>query len=92
MSAYVGMDLDKNSDDVVEAIVNALKAQGDAVVADDMGVFVKVKVPGRLILRREDVEKTLGREWSMDELHVCMASYFGYIKEWDEEHIEISWG
>ncbi len=92
MSSYVGMDLDKNADDVVHAIVSALKTQGNSVMMDDMGAFIKVKVPERLFLRRVDIEEELGREWSMDELHVCMASYFGFIKEWDEEHIEISWG
>ncbi len=92
MEEYVGMDLDKNAGDMISAIIEALQESDERVVADDLGVFIKVRAPGRMELRREAVEDKLGRVWSMDDLQVCMASYFGYIQDWDEDHVIIAWG
>ncbi|MDI3328643.1 MAG: MmoB/DmpM family protein [Alicyclobacillaceae bacterium] len=88
---YVGMDLDKNGGPVVEAIIEAIRADNPEVELVDFNIYVKVKSPWKLLLRREKVEEYLGREWTMDELHVFMSSYFGFIDEWDEDHLVIRW-
>lgn len=88
---YVGMDLDKNGGPVVDAIVEAIQADNPGVELVDFNIYVKVKSPLKLLLRREKVEEALGRDWSMDELHVFMSSYFGFIEEWDEDHLVIRW-
>ncbi|MGA8943893.1 MAG: MmoB/DmpM family protein [Thermoactinomyces sp.] len=90
-AAYVGMDLDTSGGDVVEAIIEAVKKDNEGVVVEDFTVFKKVKAPGKLLLRRETVEECLGREWEMDSLQLFMSSYFGFIRNWDEEQMIIHW-
>ncbi|WP_134703374.1 MmoB/DmpM family protein [Ammoniphilus sp. YIM 78166] len=89
--AYVGMDLDTSGGDIVRAIIEAVQADNEGVVVEDYTVYKKVKSPGHMVLRRETVEECLGRDWDMDGVHLYMTSYFGFIEDWDEEQLIISW-
>lgn len=89
--AYVGMDLDTSGGDIVRAIIDAIQEDNAGVMVEDYAVYKKVKCPGRLVLRRETVEECLGRDWDMDGIQIYMASYFGFIEDWDEDHLIISW-
>lgn len=89
--AYVGMDLDTSGGDVIHAIIGAVEKDNEGVVVEDFMVYKKVKAPQRLILKRETVEECLGREWDMDDIHLFMSSYFGFIQDWDEEQLIIGW-
>jgi phenol hydroxylase P2 protein len=84
-TAYVGLDLDSSGGDVVEAIINAAIEDNEGVEVEDYITFKKIKAPQRLIIRKESVVEHLGRDWSLDELQIFMASYFGFIEEQDEE-------
>jgi phenol hydroxylase P2 protein len=84
-TAYVGLDLDSSGGDVVEAIITAAIEDNEGVEVEDYITFKKVKAPERLIIRKESVEEHLGRDWSLDELQIFMASYFGFIEEQDED-------
>jgi len=89
--AYVGMDLDTSGGDVVQAIIEAIERDNEGVVVEDYHVYKKVKAPHQLILKRETVEECLGRDWDMDGVHLFMASYFGFIHDWDEDQLIIQW-
>ncbi|MCL6625362.1 MmoB/DmpM family protein [Alicyclobacillus shizuokensis] len=88
---YVGVDLDKNGGAVTDAVVEAIQQDNPGVELVDFNIYVKVKAPQRMIIRRQLVEDILGRNWDLQELHMVMASYFGFIEEWDEEKLVIRW-
>lgn len=90
-ASYVGFDLDKNGGSAVEAIIEAIRQDNEGTVVDDFGVYYKVKAPARLIIKRESVEEFLGQDWEMDQMHIHMASYFGFLEEWDEDQIILQW-
>lgn len=89
--AYVGMDLDTSGGEIVRAIIEAIQTDNEGVIVEDYVVHKKVKAPGQLVLRRETVEECLGDDWSMDGVHLYMSSYFGFIEDWDEDRLIISW-
>jgi phenol/toluene 2-monooxygenase (NADH) P2/A2 len=89
--AYVGMDLDTSGGDVVRAIISAIEEDNEGVVVEDFSVFKKVKSPGKLVLKRGSVEEHLGQDFDMDQVHIFMSSYFGFIADWDEEQLIIEW-
>lgn len=89
--AYVGMDLDTSGGSVVQAIIEAVEKDNEGTVVEDYMVYKKVKCPGQLVLRRETVEDCLGQDWEIDGLHLYMSSYFGFIKDWDEDQLIIHW-
>ncbi len=88
---YVGIDMDSSAGAVIDAIVEAAKEFNAEVEVDNFSTFIKIKAPNELIIKRELVEEHLGRDWSMDELHIYMASYFGFMEEMDEEQLVIRW-
>jgi len=88
---YVGIDLDSSGGDVIEALIEAAKEENTGVEVDNFSTFIKLKAPNQLIIKRNLVEEHLGRDWSMDELHIYMASYFGFMEEMDEEQLVIRW-
>ncbi len=89
--AYVGMDLDTSGGSIVSAIIAAIQEDNEGVVVDDYMVYKKVKVPGKMVLKRETVEEHLGADFDMDQVHIVMSSCFGFITEWDEEQLTIEW-
>lgn len=89
--AYVGMDLDTSGGAIVTAIIAAIEEDNEGTVVEDYMVYKKVKVPQKLILKRETVEEHLGADFDMDQLHIYMSSCFGFITDWDEEQIVIEW-
>ena len=89
--AYVGMDLDTSGGSIVTAIIAAIEEDNEGTVVEDYMVYKKVKVPQRLVLKRETVEEHLGADFDMDQLHIYMSSCFGFITDWDEEQIIVEW-
>ena len=47
--------------------------------------------PAASSITRESVEERLGREWETHEFQLAIVSYFGHIKEWDDDEIVIAW-
>ena len=89
--AYVGIDLDTSGGGIVTAIIAAIEEDNEGVIVEDFSVYKKVKVPGKLVLNRETVEEHLGADFEMDQVHIFMSSYFGFITDWDEEQLTIEW-
>ena len=89
--AYVGMDLDTSGGSIVIAMIAAIQEDNEDVIVEDFMVYKKVKAPGKMVLKRETVEEHLGADFEMDQVHMVMSSCFGFIKDWDEEHLIIQW-
>ena len=89
--AYVGMDLDTSGGSIVTAMIAAIEEDNEGVIVEDFMVYKKVKAPGKMVLKRETVEEHLGADFEMDQVHMVMCSCFGFIKDWDEEHLMIEW-
>jgi phenol/toluene 2-monooxygenase (NADH) P2/A2 len=89
--AYVGIDLDTSAGSLVPALIAAIEEDNDGVIVEDFAVYKKVKAPGKMVINRETVEEHLGADFEMDQVHMVMSSCFGFIKDWDEEHLIIQW-
>lgn len=89
--AYVGLDLNTSGGDVITAIIEAIKEDNEGVVVEEFLGFTKVKAPKKMVINRETVEEYFGQDFDMDQLHIFMASYFGFIGDWDEDQLIIEW-
>jgi phenol hydroxylase P2 protein len=86
---FVAVDIQKNEEgwNVLQAI---LKDNTGAKI-DDFPGYYKVKHPEKLLIRRETVEKIMGRPWDTQEFNLVIISYAGNFAEWDDEKILIQW-
>jgi phenol hydroxylase P2 protein len=85
----VGVDLQESEQN--RAVIEAIEADNAEAAVNHMPGMVRVTSPGRLVIRRESVEERLGREWETHEFQLAIISYFGHIKEWDDDEIVIAW-
>lgn len=82
----VGVDIQES-----EANRSVVEATNDGCTVQHMPGLVRITAPGRLVVTRESVEERLGREWETHEFQLAIVSYFGHIKEWDDDEIVIAW-
>ncbi len=59
---------------------------GKTIRVDDKLAYVRIDCEGELILRRETLERALGRPFRMSELEVELGSFAGRI-ETTEDHV-----
>ncbi len=86
----VGVDLQESNDDN-RRVVEAIEQDNLEVVVTHLPGIIKVQTPGPLVVRRETVERLLGREWETHEFQMAIVSYYGHIAEWDDDQIVIRW-
>jgi phenol hydroxylase P2 protein len=85
----VGVDLQEN--DANRPVIEAIEADNEDCKVNHMPGLIRISAPGRLVINRETVEEKLGREWETHEFQLAIVSYFGHIKEWDDDQIVIQW-
>ena len=85
----VGVDIQES--EANRSVVEAIEATNDGCTVQHMPGRVRITAPGRLVVTRESVEERLGREWETHEFQLAIVSYFGHIKEWDDDEIVIAW-
>ena len=85
----VGVDIQES--EANRSVVEAIEATNDGCTVKHMPGLVRISAPGRLVVTREAVEERLGREWETHEFQLAIVSYFGHIKEWDDDEIVIAW-
>ncbi len=68
--------------DITEAVIEAAHDDnpGKHIRVDDKIAYVRIDTEGELILRRETLERTLGRPFRMAELEVNLGSFAGRIE------------
>ncbi len=89
-TATAGADAYKNNrvgpvlrtSDITEAVIEAAHDDnpGKTIRVDDKIAYVRIDTEGELILRRETLERTLGRPFRMAELEVNLGSFAGRIE------------
>jgi hypothetical protein len=78
--------------DEAEAVALAARDAQDTVVIDRNAAVLIVSAPGRLEIDPAAVREHLGRDdWAGEDIQVIMASYFGFIKQLDDERIVLEW-
>lgn len=67
---------------LTEAVVEAAEEDnpGKQIRVDDKGAYVRIDCEGEFILRRESLERALGRPFRMSELEVELGSFAGRIE------------
>ena len=85
----VGVDIQENEQN--RAVIEAIEADNAEATVRHMPGLVRISAPGRLVINRETVESRLGREWETHEFQLAIVSYFGHIKDWDDDQILIAW-
>lgn len=85
----VGVDLQENDEN--RAVIAAIELDNLGCGVQHMPGLVRITNPGRMVINRETVEAQLGREWETHEFQLAIVSYFGHIKEWDDDQIIIQW-
>ncbi len=68
--------------DITEGVIEAAHEDnpGKQIHVDDKIAYVRIDTDGELILRRETLERTLGRPFRMAELEVNLGSFAGRIE------------
>jgi len=85
----VGVDIHESETN--RAVVEAIEADNADCAVQHLPGLVRITAPGRLVVNRVTVEDRLGREWETHEFQMAIVSYFGHIKEWDDDEIVIAW-
>ncbi len=75
-----------------DAVVEAALESNPGLILDQNAAVVIVSAPGRLEIDPAAVRAHLGRDdWTGPDLQVIMASYFGFISQFDDERIVLEW-
>lgn len=85
----VGVDIQEN--EMNRAVVEAIEETNPACTVQHMPGLVRITCPGRLVITQESVADKLGRDWETHEFQMAIVTYFGHIKEWDDDEIVIAW-
>lgn len=85
----VGVDIQESENN--RAVIEAIEADNADCTVRHMPGMVRVQAPGRLVINAESVTSRLGRDWETHEFQLAIISYFGHIKEWDDDEIVIAW-
>lgn len=83
--------LDLNYCDETEAIIEAIKLDNENVIVSRFPDTIKVEALNKLVINRETVEDCLDEEWQTNDLRRVVKSYYGFMGDWDEDHIILLW-
>ncbi len=74
------------SSDITDAVIESAREDnpGKTIRVDDKVAYVRIDTEGELILRRETLERNLGRPFRMSELEVNLGSFAGRIETTDD--------
>ncbi|MCE2867972.1 MAG: monooxygenase [Oxalobacteraceae bacterium] len=74
------------SSDITEGVIEAAHEDnpGKQIHVDDKIAYVRIDTDNELLLRRETLERTLGRPFRMSELEVNLGSFAGRIETTDD--------
>ena len=57
----------------------------------DNSTLLMERSPATTVFDPARVREHLGRDWSVDDLQVIMASYFGFISRWEPDGVVLEW-
>lgn len=88
MSSLVSIVL-QNTDDA-RAIIDAVMTDNPEAVASRYPAMVKIDSPGELVMNRASIADRLGRDFELQEIHLCLVNISGNIDE-DDDRIVLRW-
>jgi len=71
-------------------VVQPIEQDSPACVINHMPSLVQVDMAGSLRINRQTVEEILGREWNVQDIHLCLVSLSGEVEE-EDDFFELSW-
>ena len=86
---FVGVDIQESEQN--RAVVEAIEATNPDCTVQHLPGLVRIKCLGKIVITRDSVEEKLGRDWETHEFQMAIVSYFGHIKDWDDDEIVIAW-
>lgn len=94
MSNHTGAEAYRNnrvgpvlrSSEITEGVIEAAQEDNPEkeIRVDDKIAYVRIDAEGELILRRDTLERTIGRPFRMSELEVNLGSFAGRIETTDD--------
>ena len=72
------------------AIVNAILADNPGAILNEQPAMVKIDVPRRMVIRKSTIEREIGRDFDLQEMHVHLITLSGNIDETDDE-FSLTW-
>jgi phenol hydroxylase P2 protein len=85
----VGVELTLGEE--AEAVAEAVTEVDPDAIVTRLPAVLMVEAPRRLEIDPVRVREYLGRDWSVDDLQVIMASYFGFISRWEPDGVVLEW-
>ena len=72
--------------EITDGVIEAAQEDnpGKEIRVDDKKAYVRIDTEGELFLRRETLERALGRPFRMSELEVNLGSFAGRIETTDD--------
>lgn len=71
-------------------IVEAIEEDNPKAVVSREPAMIKIDAPGRLVIRKDTIERNLGREFDLQEIHVNLITLSGHVDE-DEDTLTLQW-
>lgn len=68
--------------DMAQAVIEAAEEDnpGKTIRVVDRNAYIRIDTEGEMILRRETIERAIGRPFKMNELEVNLGSFAGQIE------------
>ena len=85
-NVFIALQNNPDARPIIEAIVD----DNPAAMVNDSPGMVKIDCPRRLVVRRETVERKLGGEFNLQDIHLTLISLAGNIEE-DEDELVLQW-
>ena len=72
--------------DITEGVIEAAREDNPdkEIRVDDKMAYVRIDTDGELLLRRETLERTIGRPFKISDLEVNLGSFAGRIETTDD--------
>lgn len=86
---YVGLDLTNCPES--EAIIEAVEQDNENVKITRFPGYAKVESLNKLVINKTSVEECLGDSWETEDLQLAVTSYYGFMADWDDDHIVLQW-
>jgi phenol hydroxylase P2 protein len=88
MSQKVFMAFQDN--DNARYIVEAIMQDNPEAELEHQPAMIRITAEKRLVLNRDTMEETLGREWDVQEMLIDVISIGGGVEE-DDDHFIVQW-
>ncbi|SHE63270.1 phenol hydroxylase P2 protein [Ferrithrix thermotolerans DSM 19514] len=89
ISKLTGIDMAQSEES--EAIVHAVSELNDDIQVRRMPGILRIESSTDIVIDASVVSRLLGREWHPDDMNLSIVSFFGEVKEWDDDEIIIGW-